>query len=444
MEEIPEGGKEEYSSGKGGRMMFSRKFILKGNVKVALHHRSSDSLSLRIITKGGRALDPELKEGTTSLMASLLLHGCKGKPYEKVVEELEGTGTSLYFSPALESIQVSFWALREFAMKGLEILRDCMEAPDFPEEELERERQRAIAELRRIWDEPEEAASRIFSGRVFGPHPYSRLDTEKSLKNILREDLRERFLNSFRSASTYMALAGREEDMEQALQILLPVFREGETELSLPQPSAASMRIYFYLKEDAEQVQIRMGHPSFPRSYPHYEEAMVLNYILGGGGFSSRLMERIRAKEGLTYSIRSSFSPMLRAGLFYISTFTRPENTKKTIEGIIEEVKKVISGGVSQEEVEKARSYFVGHFPLGLETPSQVTSLLASMLFYGLGEDYPEKFIARIKALTPKEVNRVAGELLHPEEFQIAVVGNEMALRELESLGEVERVVPEY
>ncbi len=424
--------------------MFNREFLQRGEVKIALHLRPSDSLSLKIISKGGKALDPKLREGTTSLMASLFLHGCKGKPYERVVEELESTGTSLYFSPALESVQVNFWALREFARKGLEVLRDCLQAPDFPEDELEKEKQRAMAELKRIWDEPEEAASRIFSKKVFGPHPYSRQETKKSLENISREDLMKRFQASFLSRSTYIALAGRREDLEMALEILLPVFREGETTLDVPEPSVDSMKFYFYLKEDAEQAQIRMGYPSFTRAYPHYEEAVVLNYILGGGGFSSRLMEKIRAKEGLTYSIRSSFAPMLRAGLFSISTFTRPENTRKTLEGIIEEVKKVMDEGVSQEEVEKAQSYFVGHFPLGLETPSQVVSLLSSMLFYDLGEDYPEKFLERIKALTSESVNRVATELLHPDKFQVVVVGNERALKELEGLGRVERVVPQY
>ncbi len=425
-------------------MIFNRKFLVKGRVRIAVHLRNSESLSLRIITRGGRALDPEAREGTTGLMASLFLHGCRGKAYEDVVEELESTGTSLYFSPSLEAIQASFWSLREFAHKVLGILRDCLEAPDFPAQELERERGRALAELKRVWDEPEEAASRIFSGKVFGLHPYSRLETVSSLRRITREDLLERFKKSFLSGSTYMALAGREEDVEEALEVLLPIFREGETPLEFPEPSPLPMRIYFYLKEDAEQTQIRMGHPSFTRAYPHYEEALVLNYILGGGGFSSRLMERIRAREGLTYSIRSSFLPMLRAGLFSISTFTRPENTLKTLEAVIDEVKRTLKEGVTGEEVEKAKSYFIGHFPLGLETPSQVVSLLSSVLFYGLGEDYPERFLEKIRALGPEDVNRMARDVLFPEKFQVVVVGNEEALKEVEGMGKVERVFPEY
>ncbi len=422
-------------------MIFSRKFIKRKGVKIAIHPRKGESFSMRLITLGGKGEDPRGMEGLTGLTASLILHGCMGKPYSRIVESLESTGTSLYFSAGLESVQASFWSLRDFAEDGLAILRDCLSHPDFPEEELEKEKNRAISELRRIWDEPEEAASRIFAGKIFPSHPYSRLETPSSLSRIERENLVKRMEDIFLASSTFVALAGEESLVEKALDLLLDALKEGERNFNIPFPQPGPAKYYFYLKEKAEQVQIRMGHPSFPRNFPYYEEAVLMNYILGGGGFSSRLMERIRAREGLTYSIRSSFSPMLRAGLFSISTFTRPENTARAIEAIVDEVRRIVREGVSEEEVEKAKSYYIGHFPLSLETPSQVSSLLASMLFYGLGEDYPEKFLDKMKKLTAEKINPVIGQVLFPEKIITVVVGNGEALHQLKKIGEVEQVL---
>ena len=424
-------------------MMFERKFFQRNGARIAVHPRKGESFSMRLITLGGKAEDPEGMEGLTGLAASLILHGCMGRPYSRIVESLESTGTSLYFSAGLESAQASFWALRDFAEEGLAILRDCLSHPDFPPEELEKEKNRAISELRRIWDEPEEAASRIFAGKIFPSHPYSRLETASSLSRIERENLERRMEELFLASSTFIALAGEESLVERALELVLDALKEGKRAFDIPSPQPGPAKYYFYLKEDAEQVQIRMGHPSFPRNFPYYEEALLMNYILGGGGFSSRLMERIRAKEGLTYSIRSSFSPMLRAGLFSISTFTRPENTARTIEAIVDEVRRMVREGVREEEVEKAKSYYIGHFPLSLETTSQVSSLLSSMLFYGLGEDYPERFLSKIRGLTARQINPVIARVLFPENLVTVVVGNEQALKQLEKMGEVEQVLNE-
>ena len=425
-------------------MIFQRRFSIIQGVPVAIHERDGETLYGEIVLSGGKAFDPEGKEGVSYLLSSLLYRGCSGKTYEEIIEKLDSMGSSFSVSASTEAITVSFWSLSQYADETISTIADCLFSPEFSEEELQKQIERGITELKQNWDIPEAAASMIFHRKVFEPHPYSRQETEKSLRKIRREDLVTKKNETFRKASAIAVLSGSYKEPEAALGRLISSLKEGGKKFALPAPEPRkSLEIYFYLKQDAEQTQIRLGHPSFPRKVPFYEEAIVFNYILGGGGFSSRLMERVRARGGLTYSIRSSFSPMLYGGLFSISTFTKPETTAKMIEEITDEIKKTLKEGVSEEEVEKAKGYFLGHFPLGLETPAQIGSLLSGILFYGLEEDYPEKFLKKMESLSAARINEVARDLVKPESFTIVAVGNERAEKEIKKIGKIIKIHPE-
>ncbi|GEM_PF-3243910 len=425
-------------------MIFERNITVIDGVKVGIHKREGETLYGEIILLGGRAFDPPGKEGVSNLMASLFYRGCGKTSYEEIIEKLEGMGASLNVSASSEAITVSFWTMKRFADETINILVDCLLNPEFSSEELEKEVERSITELKRNWDIPEAAASMIFSKKVFEPHPYSRQENRRSLRAIQRKDLIAKKEEVFRRNRAVAVLSGAHDDHMGAVTRIISALNEGGKRPYLQEPGLkGEQRIYFYLKEDAEQTQLRMGHPSFPRKFPFYEAAIIFNYILGGGGFSSRLMERVRAKGGLTYSIRSSFSPMLFGGLFSISTFTRPETTALMVEEIIAEINLTLERGVSDEEVKKAQGYFLGHFPLGLETPSQVGSLLSGMLYYDLEDDYPERFLERIKELSASKVNDVARNLIKPESFTIVAVGSRVAMEELKKIGKISLVEPE-
>lgn len=425
-------------------MIFHREIISIDGVMVGIHRREGETLYGEIVFLGGKAFDPEGKEGVSSLMASLFYRGCGKSTYEEIVEKLEGMGSSLNVSVSPEAVTISFWAMKKYADETIDILVNCLLEPKFPAEELRKEVERNITELKRSWDIPEAAASMIFSKKVFEPHPYSRQESEKSLRSIEVEDLIAKKTKVIKREGTVAILSGAHENHEKALERIISAFKIRGEKPSLPEPLPRKNRtIYFYLKEDAEQTQLRIGHPSFPRRVPFYEEALVFNYILGGGGFSSRLMERVRARGGLTYSIRSSFSPMLFGGLFSISTFTKPESTVLIVEEIIDEVQNTIKNGVTEEEVEKAKGYFIGHLPIELETPSQIGSMLSRMLYYDLGEDYPEKFLKRVREVSSRKINEISKKLINPDWFTIVAVGNRRAGQELEKIGKILYVEPE-
>jgi zinc protease len=178
-----------------------------------------------------------------------------------------------------------------------------------------------------------------------------------------------------------------------------------------------------------------------PRSHPDYFPLRLVNYILGEGGFSSRLMTRIRSDLGLTYGIRSSFQFRRAPGPFLISTFTPAQHTAQVVQEVKAVIDEVRRRGVTPQELAEAQSYFVGHFPLGLETARGLARRLVSLDLYDLGLDYLQRYQARISEVTLEEANRAALTHLKPEGLVTLVVGPAAQCADsLGSLGPVESI----
>ena len=182
-----------------------------------------------------------------------------------------------------------------------------------------------------------------------------------------------------------------------------------------------------------------MGHLGLPRSHPDYYSLRLVNYILGEGGFSSRLMSRIRSDLGCTYGIRSSFNFRRAPGPFVISTFTPAAQSAlvvKEIKAVMQEVKE---NGVTAQELAEAQSYYVGHFPLGLETPRGIGSRVVSMDLYNLGADYLQRHRERIQEVTLSSAQEAARKHLQPDSLVALVVGPAaQCAKDLEGLGPLE------
>jgi zinc protease len=181
--------------------------------------------------------------------------------------------------------------------------------------------------------------------------------------------------------------------------------------------------IYLLNRPDLTQSEIRVGHLGVPRLHPDFFAVKLVNYILGAGGFSSRLMGRIRSDLGFTYGIRSSFHFRRAPGPFIISTFTPAANTAAVVKEIVAVVRELRDGGVSENELAEAQSYHVGHFPLGLETSRALGTQVISMDLYDLGRDYLKGYCDQIRAVTLGAAAQAAQKHLQPEGLVTLVMG---------------------
>jgi zinc protease len=181
------------------------------------------------------------------------------------------------------------------------------------------------------------------------------------------------------------------------------------------------------------QANIIWGHHGISRSNPDFYALQVMNYILGGGGFVSRLVDNIRDNLGLTYGIYSFFDVREYPGSFQIAVETKNQNANQAIAEILKELKKFLEKGVSSTELSEAKAYLTGSFPLRMDTNAKMVRLLAAMELYGLGLDFPEKYQRLINQVTPEDVLRVARTYLNPDKFLLVVVGDQKEIQLKES-----------
>jgi len=178
------------------------------------------------------------------------------------------------------------------------------------------------------------------------------------------------------------------------------------------------------IEKDLTQSNVILGHGGISRTNPDFYAVTVMNYVLGAGGFSSRLMDSIRDKQGLVYGIMSHFDARLMPGSFWINFQTRTDATNRAIQGVLDELKSIREAPVSDQELSEAKSFLMGSFPLRLDSTAKLAQVLAQVEFYGLGFEYFSQYPKWIERVTKEDVQRVAKQYLDPQRYALVVVGN--------------------
>ncbi|HEY9073401.1 MAG TPA: pitrilysin family protein, partial [Desulfobaccales bacterium] len=198
--------------------------------------------------------------------------------------------------------------------------------------------------------------------------------------------------------------------------------------LKLPAIPPLEKRQVVVINKDISQANIILGSLGISRKNPDFYALQVMNYILGGGGFSSRLMDDIREKRGLAYSVSSSFSPGLEPGPFTVSLETKNASADEAINQVVANLKLIMSQPVKPKELEVAKSYFIGSFARKMDSLAKRAWLLGYVETYGLGLDYPWKYPELIRHLTPADIQKVAEKYLNPDNYLLVIVGKKSAM----------------
>ncbi len=420
--------------------------VLKNGLKVVVvEHHELPLISFRLMCKAGSQLDPNGKAGLTDFMAGLLEKGTESLSATDIADKIDNIGGNLGTGSGWATTYVSCTSLKKHLDIALDLMQDVVLNPSFPEEEIERSRQQRLSGIENSKDQPRTVASLEYNKWLFGDHPYaypSGGNTE-TVTAITREDILTQYDKVFVPGNSVLFVVGDVKPKEgfKLAKNAFGGWAAGDVPTTeYPEPQAPSgYKIHLVDKPDATQAQIQLGHLGVARDNEDYFPVVLMNYVLGGGGFSSRLVKVIRSELGLTYGIRSSFSARQEPGPFTISTFTKNESAGFAIEETIKLVKTYMEEGPTDQEIFEAKSYLNGSYPLNFETPSSIARQLQSIEIYNLGSDYIKKYRSRVNAVTREDIMRVAKKYLHPDDMIFVVVSKAEDVKEdLEKIGPVE------
>ncbi len=278
-------------------------------------------------------------------------------------------------------------------------------------------------------EEPGVVASIAFSKAVFGAHPYGRQvqGTVETIPAITQQDLVNFHRSYFVPNNAIISVVGdiSRNELNQLLGRYFGDWQQKEIpENVLPDIAPKQGPTVIKVDKDLTQTNIILGHLGMSRLNPDYYAVTVMNYILGGGGFASRLMDNIRDNRGLAYDVHSYFSANRYSGSFQAGLQTKNESANTAIAEVIKEMERMRSEQVSDRELEDAKSYLTGSFPLRIDSNSKIAGFNLAVEYYGLGLDYIDRYSAIINAITKEDVLRVARKYLDPANYVLVVVGD--------------------
>lgn len=407
-----------------------RSVLENGLVLLVVERHNLPIVKVSAGINAGNLHEPEDKAGLANLAASLLTEGTANRTSQEISEEIEFVGGSVGVGGGDDYVTASLSVLKRDINLGFDLLSDIILHPVFPEQEMIKKRDRIKGYLKAQEDDPGFVASKNFKKAVFGSHPYGRLlsGTSDTLDNITRDDLVDFHSKHYVPNNAIMAVVGdvTNEEIENLVHKYFSQWRAKKSAAaSLPLLNTEKEKETIMIDKDLTQANIILGHIGVSRDNPDYYALSVLNYMLGGGGFASRLMQNIREEKGLVYDIHSFFAADKYGGRFEIGLQTKNESANTAIEEILKEINAIRSVYVSDEELSDAKSFLTGSFPMRIETSARIARFLVAVEYYGLGVDYIDNYPMYINSVTKEDVLRVAKKYLDPDNYVLVVVANQ-------------------
>jgi zinc protease len=405
-----------------------RAVLKNGIVLLSSEQRALPMVSIELLIHAGSRYDMPKQEGLANLTARLLTYGTRRRKALEISETLDFIGASLSADCGEDMASVSLTILKKDLAIGLELLAEILTESNFPQEEIDRRKQSIIASIKAREEDPGDIAQRRFQATLYPESPFGRPveGTEASVRSIPQESISEFYQRHYRPNRTLMAVVGdiSHQEIIEAVELAFRNWAAGEPPGAPLIPSTQGSGEIIRVNKDLTQSNIILGHAGVGRENPDYYAIQVMNYILGGGGFSSRLMDAIRNERGLAYSVYSYFSAEKGRGSFELVMQTKNESAQDAIRVALDEIRRIRAEPVSVEDLSEAKDYLTGSFPLRFDTNRKVANFLVLAEFFGLGLDFRERYPDFIRGVTRDDVLRVARQYLNPEKLITVVVGN--------------------
>lgn len=407
-----------------------REVLKNGLVLQVVERHALPMVSVELALHAGARYDVPERAGTASLVAALITEGTQTRTGPDIAEEIEFVGGSLGAGAGPDFATASLTVLTRDIGMGMELLADVVTRPTFPQDELVRVRDETLAAIMSEKDNPATVAAKRFSRELYGDHPYARpeMGDEDSVANITRDDL-VRFHDTYYVPNNAVLSIVGDVTVKQARKLAkkaLGKWKPGQLAESAP-PAPVPPRGTRVVRVDQPlaQASVVMGHLGIARTNPDFYPVVVMNYVLGGGGFASRLVESVRDKQGLAYSVGSGFAALQDPGSFRVVVQTRNDQAGQAMDSILKELRRIRTERVPEEELADAKSYLTGSFPLRMDTNGKMVGLLTFIAMHSLGDGYFTEYVERMRQVTAEDVLRVAKTYLHPDDMLWVVVGNQ-------------------
>lgn len=376
---------------------------------------------------GGALRDPEGKEGLSYLVSGLLNEGAGELDALSFQKRLEDLAMRMGFNARHDMFQGSLATLTLNAEEAFDLLRLALAEPRFDADAIERVRDQILVVLRGELERPNVVALRAWYRHVFDGRSYGRptKGTLESVARISAKDLRGFAKRNFARDNLMISVVG-DVDADTLGQLLDNTFGGLPEKSRLGQVAEASPVVrdaIEFVEMAVPQSVAVFGTASIKRDDPDWYAALVVNYVLGGGGLTSRLMEEVRRKRGLTYGVYSYLRPYRYTGLFMGSVSTKRDRIDESIAVIRDEIRRMAEHGATDEEVNDAKLYLTGSYALSFDRSDAIAGQLTGIQRHGLGQNYVNRRNDYVDAVTPEQVRRVAKRLLDDKDFFWVVVG---------------------
>ncbi|WP_093362220.1 M16 family metallopeptidase [Tropicimonas isoalkanivorans] len=383
-------------------------------------------VALELRFRGGASLDAPGKRGAINLMTGLLEEGAGEMDAQGFAVAAESLAANFRFDARNDAVSVSAKVLTENRDEAMALFRSALVAPRFDEDALERVRGQVLAGIASDAKDPQEISSDTFAHLAFGDHPYgTKLEgTADSVSALTRDDIVAAHSRVLARDRVYVSAVG--DITAEELGVLLDDLLGDLPETGAPMPERIDYALpggTTVVDFDTPQSVVTFGQRGLTRHDPDFFPAYVMTHILGGGGFSSRLMEEVREKRGLTYGIGVYLYPMDLSEMMLGYVSTANGRVAETLDLVKAEWRKLAETGVTEEELESAKTYLTGAYPLRFDGNGPIANILVGMQMDGLTPDYVTTRNDKIRAVTLDDIRRVAAELVDPEQLRFVVVG---------------------
>ena len=389
-------------------------------------------VDLSLVFDAGSARDGS-KQGLSMLTNSMLNKGAAGLSEDKIAEQFESIGANFASGTSMDNASVG---LRSITMekelnKAVELWLKVVAKPDFPQKDFERVQKLTLVGLEAEKQSPETLAGKAFAKAVYADHPYGQSEngTEATISALTVADLKAFYQQYYVAKNGLLVIVGAldKAQAEKLAQQVAAVLPSGEKAAALPEVKPLIEAKTVKIPYPSTQAHILVGQVGDKRGDPDYFTLYMGNQILGGSGFTSRLMKEVRTDRGLSYSVYSYFAPMAQLGTFQIGLQTKKEQTEQALTVVQDVLNKFEKDGVTTAELDASKKDVTGGFPLRTANNSQIASYVGVIGFYELPLDYLDMFTNKINAVTPAQIADAFQRRIQPDKMVTVIVGGEDA-----------------